>query len=81
MYCWYILVNYQKKMKSSTLWSVYSMLRATLNIYNKVDIGTYLKLRAFLKLEAPDDTYLSTKVAMIFAVAGACRFYSASISQ
>ncbi|KAJ8914666.1 hypothetical protein NQ315_017363 [Exocentrus adspersus] len=54
-----------KKMKSSTLWSVYSMLRATLNIYNKVDIT--------LELEAPDDTYLSTKVTMIFAVAGACR--------
>ncbi|KAJ8912994.1 hypothetical protein NQ315_002871, partial [Exocentrus adspersus] len=89
-----------KKMKSSTLWSVYSMLRATLNIYNKVDIGTYFKLRAFLKrqsdgyrakksrvleredihkflVEAPDDTYLSTKVTFIKT----CLSIASKISQ
>lgn len=36
-------------MKSSTLWSVYSMLKATMNVKNGVDIGRYLKLRAYLK--------------------------------
>lgn len=38
-----------KTMKSSTLWSVYSMLKATMNVKNGVDIGRYLKLRAYLK--------------------------------
>lgn len=38
-----------KTMRSSTLWSVYSMLKATMNVKNDVDIGRYFKLRAFLK--------------------------------
>lgn len=37
------------KMKSSTLWSYYSMIRTTLNIKHGIDISKYLKLRAFLK--------------------------------
>lgn len=35
--------------KSSTLWSRYSMLKATLNISNNVDISKYSKLKPFLK--------------------------------
>lgn len=38
-----------QKYKSSSLWTHYSMLRTTLNIYEEVNIETYLKLRAFLK--------------------------------
>lgn len=38
-----------KTMKSSTLWSIYSMLKATMNVKNNVNIGRYFKLRAFLK--------------------------------
>lgn len=35
--------------KVSTLWSIYSMLRTTLSIWEKVDISKYAKLLAFLK--------------------------------
>lgn len=38
-----------RRLKSSTLWSQYSMLRSTLIIKNCVDISKYVKLRAFLK--------------------------------
>jgi hypothetical protein len=38
-----------KTKKSSTLWSIYSMLRSCLNIYKNVDISRYAKLQAFLK--------------------------------
>lgn len=38
-----------KTMKSSTLWSQYSMVKATLSIKNGVQIDRYSKLRAFLK--------------------------------
>ncbi|KAJ3643572.1 hypothetical protein Zmor_026274 [Zophobas morio] len=37
------------KMKSSTLWSHYSMVKATLNIKNGIEIGKYSKLKAFIK--------------------------------
>ncbi|KAH1028269.1 hypothetical protein HUJ05_001643, partial [Dendroctonus ponderosae] len=38
-----------KNLKSSTLWSIYSMLNATLNTKKNVDISKFTKLRAFLK--------------------------------
>lgn len=38
-----------KRMKSSSLWSHYSMIRTLLNLRHDVDISKYLKLRAFLK--------------------------------
>lgn len=38
-----------KKYKSSTLWSMYSMLRTTLSINNYIDISKYCKLHSFLK--------------------------------
>lgn len=38
-----------QKMKGSTMWSHYSMLRSMLNIRQGIDISKYLKLRAFLK--------------------------------
>lgn len=41
-----------KKIKPSTLWSTYSMLKATLNIKNNIDLAKYLKLRAFLKRQS-----------------------------
>ncbi|XP_050300116.1 uncharacterized protein LOC126738720 [Anthonomus grandis grandis] len=40
------------KMKYSTLWANYSMLKATLDIRHDVDISKYSKLRAFLKRQA-----------------------------
>lgn len=48
-----------KKMKSSTLWSIYSMLKSTLNIKHNVDLTKYLKLKAFLKRSA--DGYVAKK--------------------
>ncbi|KAF2878948.1 hypothetical protein ILUMI_27221 [Ignelater luminosus] len=38
-----------EKIKPSSLWAQYSMLRSTLSIYNYVDITQYLKLRALLR--------------------------------
>lgn len=40
------------KMKSSTLWANYSMLKATLAIRQDVDISKYPKLRSLLKRQA-----------------------------
>lgn len=79
--------GHAKNMKSSSLWSKYSMLKSTLAIKENVDIK-YPKLIAFLKrqavgyrpkksatftreninvflLEAPDETFLMTKVKNI----------------
>lgn len=90
------LSELSQKYKSSTLWTVYSMLKASLAINNDIDIGKFSKLTAFLKrksigfipkksttlnrieinkfiTEAPDDTYLMTKVALIIGLAGACK--------
>lgn len=39
----------KSKMKSSTLWSEYSMLKAVINLRKAVDVSKFLKLRAYLK--------------------------------
>lgn len=36
-------------MKASSLWTIYSMLRTTINIYNNTNISTYCKLISFIK--------------------------------
>lgn len=41
-----------KVMKSSSLWSTYSMLKATIKLKNDIDIKTFYKLTAFLKRES-----------------------------
>lgn len=38
-----------KHKQPSTLWSIYSMLKATVSINNEIQINTYAKLIAFLK--------------------------------
>lgn len=38
-----------KKKKSSTLWSIYSMLRSTIKTRHNIDIKTYSKLQAYLR--------------------------------
>lgn len=49
----YVLLAYfenkSKNLKSSTLWSIFSMLKSTLNIKHNINIETYTKLIAFLK--------------------------------
>jgi len=41
--------NLSKEIKPSTLWSVYSMLKTTINMKHNINIGTYPKLQTFLK--------------------------------
>jgi hypothetical protein len=38
-----------KRMKPSSLWAIYSMLRMTINLKNNVDISKYPRLCSFLK--------------------------------
>uniref|UniRef100_A0A6P7FSW4 Uncharacterized protein LOC114330680 n=1 Tax=Diabrotica virgifera virgifera TaxID=50390 RepID=A0A6P7FSW4_DIAVI len=48
-----------KSRKSSTLWSIYSMLKSTININHGINISTYAKLRTFLKRKS--DGYIAKK--------------------
>ncbi|KAB0797682.1 hypothetical protein PPYR_08675 [Photinus pyralis] len=56
------------KYKSSTLWSIHSMLKATLSVRQNVDIGSYVKVNAFLKKQSvghipkTSKTFTSTEV-------------------
>ncbi|XP_031332895.1 uncharacterized protein LOC116163187 [Photinus pyralis] len=45
-------LDLSKKMKPSTLWANYSMLKATLMLKQNVDITSYNKLRAYLKKQS-----------------------------
>jgi site-specific recombinase XerD len=60
-----------KTKKSSTLRSIYSMLRSCLNIYKNVDISHYAKLQAFLKKQAEN---YQPKKSKILEVEDICRF-------
>lgn len=42
-------IGVAERLKPSTLWSIYSMLKTTLKINENLDIAKYLKLTAFLK--------------------------------
>ncbi|XP_060524184.1 uncharacterized protein LOC132700708 [Cylas formicarius] len=47
-----MLTYFQKlssSLKPSSLWSLYSMLRSTINLKNNINISEYLRLRTFLK--------------------------------
>ncbi|KAJ8925264.1 hypothetical protein NQ315_009092 [Exocentrus adspersus] len=44
--------NSIKKYAVSSLWSKYSMLKATMKVYKNTDIGKYSKLTAYLKSES-----------------------------
>lgn len=46
---YFLHLSVDMKMKSSTLWSQYSMLRTMLSIKDGADLAKYLKLRAYLK--------------------------------
>jgi hypothetical protein len=46
------LTNFNKlstEIKSSTLWSIYSMLKSMKNMEHNINVGTYLKLQVFFK--------------------------------
>ncbi|KAK5646496.1 hypothetical protein RI129_004960 [Pyrocoelia pectoralis] len=65
--------------KPSSLWSYYSMLKATLKMNHNSDGYKTKKSKVFTKdvetflYEAPDEIYLMIKVALIYGLAGACR--------
>lgn len=50
------------KMKSSTMWSQYSMIKSLLNIKHGLDISKYMKLRAYLKKQNEGYTPKKSKV-------------------
>lgn len=45
-------VELAEKYKSSSLWTIYSMLRSTLNINHNINIESYPKIRSFLKRQS-----------------------------
>ncbi|KAF2881012.1 hypothetical protein ILUMI_25160 [Ignelater luminosus] len=63
-----------KKMKSSSLWSQYSMVKSLLNRYvpKKARVLTKDQLDKFLT-DAPDEKYLGIKVILILGISGSCR--------
>lgn len=65
-YCESVLLAYfahlATKMKSSTLWAQYSMVKSTLNLKNGIDIGKYFKLNAFLKRQNENYTPKKARV-------------------
>lgn len=64
-----------EKYKSSSLWSLYSMLKTTLNVKHNINIEQYLRLRAFLKRKA--EGYQPTK-ANIFSPQEINKFINAA---
>jgi hypothetical protein len=73
------LMEKSKTVKSSTLWSTYSMLKLTLNIRDGIGVTKFLKLVPFLKKskvltrdqinlfleKASDENYLLWKVNIV----------------
>ena len=57
--------NLTKTYKPSSLWAIYSMLRATLNIRHNINIENYSKLKAYLKRQS--DGYKSKKSKILTA--------------
>ena len=53
-----------KKLKPSSLWSIYSMLRTTIKLNHDIDITNYVKLKGILKAEG---TGFVKKKSMIFS--------------
>lgn len=60
-----------RKMKPSTLWARYSMLKATLKTYNNIDLSTYKKLVALLKRKSSG---YKAKKSKIFTAANVSQF-------
>lgn len=56
------LSELSQKYKSSTLWSIHSMLKATLSVRDNVDIGSYTKVIAFLKKQSVGHVPKKSKV-------------------
>lgn len=53
----------KQNMKSSTMWSQYSMVRSILNLRHGIDISKYLKLRAYLKKQ--NEGYVPKKARVL----------------
>ncbi|KAK4882152.1 hypothetical protein RN001_005471 [Aquatica leii] len=57
----------------ASLWPKYSMLKATLNLKENIDISKFSKLIMFIKRQKEGYTPKKSKIALIFGVAGAMR--------
>ncbi|KAJ8912823.1 hypothetical protein NQ315_014406 [Exocentrus adspersus] len=74
-----------KTLKPPTLWSIFSMLKSTLNLKENIDLRKFPKLVPYLKnkavgyrgkkfiKDADDETHLLKKVVLILGIRGACR--------
>ena len=51
-----------EKLAPSTLWARYSMLKATINTYDNVDIGSYKSVIAFLKRKSANHKRKKSKI-------------------
>ena len=61
-----------KTLASSTLWARYSMLKATLNTYENLDIGIYNSIKAFLKRKSATHKRKKSKVFTASEVSKFC---------
>jgi Integrase len=60
-----------KKYKSSTLWTIFSMLKSTLSANHNIDLGSYKKLQALIKRKS--ENYVPKK-SQILTEDDFCRF-------
>lgn len=51
-----------RKYKASTLWSIFSMLKATIKIKHNINITDYMKLQSFLKRKSEKYTPKKSKI-------------------
>lgn len=72
-----------EKYKPSTIWSIYSKLKSTIQIHEKISIKIYKELSALIsqnsrgykgkKRKFSPQIYLAMKVVLIFGISGCCR--------
>lgn len=65
--------NLAKKYKPSTIWSMYSMLKTTIKLHEKLDINEYYMLSAFLKRQS---TGFRSKKSKVYSTDEVKRFLS-----
>lgn len=76
-----LLVYFQElstKYLPSTLWSLYSMIRANLVINHDVDISNYLKLKRFLKIKKKG---FKSKKAPVFTSSQISKFLNEALDE
>lgn len=54
-----------KRLKVSTMWAIFSMLKSTLNLKNGTDIDKFTKVKTFLRLEGKGQKVKQSKIFTI----------------